>query len=147
MGRGSSGISGGGAGGKNAAVNVGKAYNDILNGNATLETLATLQPLMNIDKANFTVNGNSVKMQNVTIQNGNQTINLTFNSQYEPTQTATPTKNITTKITARVWENGNIKGIRTIKETSTKSLKNAAKQYDDMLSDWKKLTKQSNISF
>ena len=80
---------------------------------------------MDIDKANFTTNGNSVKMQNVTIQNGNQTINLTFNSQYEPTQVAKPTKNITTKITARVWENGNIKGIRTIKETSTKSLKNA----------------------
>lgn len=143
MGRGSSGISGGGSGGGN----VQKAYNDILNGNATLETLATLQPLMNIDKANFTVNGNSVKMQNVTIQNGNQTINLTFNSQYEPTQVTKPTKNITTKITARVWEDGNIKGIRTIKETSTKSLKNAATQYDNMLSDWKKLTKQRNISF
>lgn len=147
MGRGSFANRGGGSGGGNTAVNVGKAYNDILNGNATLETLATLQPLMNIDKANFTVNGNSVKMQNVTVQNGNQTINLTFNSQYEPTQTAKPTKNITTKITARVWEDGNIKGIRTIKETSTKSLKNAATQYDNMLNDWKKLTKQSNISF
>lgn len=144
MGRGSSGLrkkSG------DSSVNVSKAYSDIMNGNATLDSLASLQPQMNIDKATFTTNGNSVKMQNVTIKNGNQTINLTFYSKYEPTQVAKPTKNITTEIEARLWENGNIKAIRIIAGTSTKSLKNAKTQYESMLDSWKKLTGQSSISF
>lgn len=142
MGRGSSKVGGGSGGG-----GVAKAYSDIMNGGATLDSLAALQSQMNIDDAVFTVNGNSVKMQNVTIQNGNQTINLTFNSKYEPTQVTKPTKNITTEITARLWENGNIKAIRTISGTSTKSLKNAKTQYESMLDAWKKLTGQSSISF
>lgn len=146
MGRGSSkaGKGGGGAGGGIAVQN---AYNDIMNGNATLDSLAALQPQMKIDKASFTTNGNSVKMQNVTIQNGNQTINLTFSSDYQPQQVTKPTKAIETEITARLWENGNIKAIRTITGKSTKSLKNAATQYNDMMNDWKKLTGQSQITF
>lgn len=148
MGRGTSKV-GSGGGGKTTptGANVSKAYSDIMNGNATLESLSDLQQQMSIDKATFTTNGNSIKMQNVTIQNGNQTINLTFRSEYEPKQVTNPTKAITTEITARLWENGNIKAIRKIAGTSTKSLKNAATQYDNMLSNWKKLTGQKSISF
>lgn len=146
MGRGSSKI-GGGSGNAGGGASIASAYSDIMNGGATIDSLANLQSQMDIEKATFTVNGNSVKMQNVTIENGNQKINLTFNSKYEPTQVTKPTKAITTEITVRLWENGNIKAIRTIKGTSTKSLKNAATQYNDMLSDWKKLTGQNNISF
>lgn len=124
-----------------------KAYSDIMSGNATLDSLNGLQPQMAIDKANFTSNGNSIKLQNVTIKNGNQTINLTFTSEYEPTQVGSPRGSIETKITARVWENGNIKGIRTIDRLSTKSIKNAKKQYEDMLDSWKKLTGQRSITF
>lgn len=147
MGRGSSKAGAGAGGGGNVSGMVQNAVNDILNGTATLDDLAKLQSQMKIDNATFTTNGNSVKMQNVTIQNGNQTINLTFDSEYEPQQVTKPTKAIETTITARVWENGNIKAIRTITKTSTKSLKNAATQYNDMMNDWKKLTGQSQITF
>lgn len=139
---GSSGSKGGGGG-----ASVSKAYSDIMNNSATINSLANLKSQMSIDKAKFSVNGNSVKMQNVTIKNGNQTINLTFYSDYEPTQVAKPTKAISTEIQARLWENGNIKALRTIDKTSTKSLKNARTQYETMLDTWKRMTGQKTIKF
>lgn len=138
---GSSGSKGGGG------ASVSKAYSDIMNNSATINSLANLKSQMDIDKAKFNVTGHSVKMQNVTIENGNQTINLTFYSDYEPTQVAKPTKVISTKIQARLWENGNIKALRTIDKTSTKSLKNARTQYETMLDTWKRMTGQNNIKF
>ena len=155
MGRGSSKAGGGGGsngkvgGGGNVAMTnaVGTAYNDIMDGNATMQSLTRLQSVMNIDQATFTTNWNSVKQQNVTIKDGDKTINLTFNSTFEPTQTGTPKKAIKTEVTARLWENGNIKAIRTIAGKSSKSLKNAATQYADMLKEWKSLTGQTSISF
>lgn len=139
---GSSGFSGGGGG-----ASVSKAYSDIMNNSATINSLANLKSQMSIDKVKFSVNGHSVKMQNVTIKNGNQTINLTFYSDYEPTQVAKPTKAISTEIQARLWENGNIKALRTIDKTSTKSLKNARTQYETMLDTWKRMTGQKTIKF
>lgn len=137
---GSSGSGGGGA-------SVSKAYSDIMNNSATINSLANLKSQMDIDKAKFSVNGNSVKMQNATIKNGNQTIDITFYSDYEPTQVAKPTKAISTQIQARLWENGNIKALRIIDKTSTKSLKNARTQYETMLDTWKRMTGQKTIKF
>lgn len=148
MGRGSSkaGRAGGGGFTKSSkgdgGASVSKAYSDIMNNSATINSLANLKSQMDIDKAKFNATGHSVKMQNATIKNGNQTINITFYSDYEPTQVAKPTKAISTKIEARLWENGNIKALRTIDKTSTKSLKNAKTQYETMLDTWKRITGQ-----
>ena len=124
-----------------------EAFTDLAFDRATLDSLEVLQPQMQVSKAKFTDYHNSIKMQNVTIDNGDQAINLTFTSQYEPRQTGTPKKAIKTEITARLWEDGNIRAIRTIESTSTKSLKNAQSQYEGMLGKWKKLTGQKNITF
>lgn len=145
MGRGTSkagkstGATGGGA--------ILKAYNDIMTGKATLSSLKTVTQNAKVEKAQFTANGNSIKSQNATIQNGNQKIDLRFSTGYNPQQTTKPTKTIETKITATLWENGNAKSISTISKVSTKSNKNAKSQYESMLSDWKKLTGQSKITF
>lgn len=123
------------------------AYDDIMAGNATIASLSNVAKDAKVDKAQFTANGNSVKSQNATMESGNRKIDLRFSTGYNPQQTTKPTKAIETKITATLWENGNAKGITTISKTTSKSNKNAQKQYTEMLEEWKKLTGQSKITF
>lgn len=144
MGRGTSKVSGGSISNANS---IRTAYNDIMTGKATLSSLKPVAKNATVEKAQFTANGNSVKSQNATIENGNQRIDLRFSTGYNPQQTTKPTKAIETKISATLWENGNAKSISTIAKVSTKSNKNAKSQYESMLSDWKKLTGQSKITF
>lgn len=149
MGRGSSKI---GGSSNNSGTSIGTstvsaAVNNIINGTATLDNLSSLVPFMEIENAVFTTNGNSIKRQNAVVESNGQRIDLTFYSDYQPQQVSTPTKNIETKIEARIWENGNIKAIRTITKTQTKSLKNAKTQYENMYNSWLDFTGQKAISF
>ena len=100
-----------------------------------------------MSKADFTVNGNSVKSQSVTLEKGSDKIEIYFNSRYEPTQVTNPSQPIKTGIYANIWKNGSPVAVRTIAESKTKSIKNAKKQYETMLDTWKKATKQKRISF
>jgi hypothetical protein len=142
MGRGTSKVRGG-----SASVKYKVAYDDIMAGKATLSSLKSVAKNATVEKAQFTANGNSIKSQNATIENGNQRIDLRFSTGYNPQQITKPTKNIETKISAILWENGNAKRITTISKTASKSNKNAQKQYNEMLDEWKKLTGQSKITF
>lgn len=141
MGSGSSGLKGRGGG------SVATAYSDIMDGKATLDSLSALRPQMDIRQATFTTNGNSIKLQVASVESNGQRIDLVFRSDYDPMQTTKPTRAIRNEITATLWNNGNAAAIRTIKGSSTKSLRNAAAQYSTMLDNWKKLTGQSSISF
>lgn len=100
-----------------------------------------------ISNATFTINGNSVRQQAVTISNGNDRIEVYFNSRFEPAQITNPTQPIKTGIYATVWKNGNAVAQRTIAESKSKSIKNAKTQYENMLDTWKKATKQKQIRY
>lgn len=137
-----------GASSSGAGGSVFGAYNSILEGNADLQQLEKLANKMQIGKAVFTANGNSVKQQNATINDGSKKIDVTFYSGYDPNQTTGKlSRAIESKIEVRLWENGDIKGLRTLSKNASKSYKNAAKNYDEMLSKWKKITRQKTIEF
>lgn len=100
-----------------------------------------------IDTASFTVNGSAVSSQYVMLNNGSDRIDVYFDSRFEPTQTTPPSTPIKVGIYATVWKNGNAIAFRTLTETKTKNLKNAKKNYDNVLDIWKKVTKQKQITF
>lgn len=142
MGRGSS-----GSGGNNRG-NVSKLPLMVREDPANiLSALPKLMSQGNLSKANFTANGSSVKQQAVTFESGNNKVDVYFHSYYEPKQVTNPKSPIKTGIYATLWENGNAVSFRTITESKTKSLKNAKKQYEDILNEWKKATKQKQIKF
>lgn len=113
----------------------------------TLSQLSQLLRGGNISSADFSKNGNSVQSQSVTLQNGNDKVEIYFNSRYEPTQVTNPTTPIKTGIYANVWKNGQPIAIRTITESKTKSIKTAKTQYENMIDIWKKATGQKQIQF
>ena len=135
---------GGGAGVRNIST-----FTDTIKNNPSnaLSQLSQLIEKGTISNATFTANGNSVRQQAVTISNGNDRVEVYFNSRFEPTQVTNPTQPIKTGIYATVWENGNAVAQRTIAEVRTKSIKNAKSQYEDMLDTWKKATKQKQIRY
>ena len=100
-----------------------------------------------LSKADFTANGSAVRSQSVTLENGSDKVEVYFSSRYEPAQVTNPSQPVKAGIYANVWKNGQPVAIRTISETKTKSLKNAKRNYENMLSEWKKATKQNQISF
>lgn len=135
---------GGSGGGNNIA-----AFTDTIENNPSnaLSQLSQLIEKSTISNATFTANGNSVRQQAVTISNGNDRIEVYFNSRFEPTQITNPTQPIKTGIYATVWKNGNAVAQRTIAESRTKSIKNAKTQYENMLDTWKKATNQKQIRY
>lgn len=141
-------------GGRGASSSVGgssgeqvhNAYTAISNNREPLKELERLSGKMKISEPVTTANGNSIKLQVATIDNGTEKIDIAFHSAYNPIQTTgTPKKAIETKITATLWENGNAKAIRTLASASSKSYKNAGKQYTDILKEWQKVTGQKRI--
>lgn len=125
------------------------ALNDELTNNSksVLDRLGQYSQQMDISDADFTVNGNSVKSQYATIEQGTQKIDFAFRTDYEPTQVTNPSKAIKTQITATVWDKGNVQSYHVLAETKTKSLKNAKTQYENVLNEWKKATGQKQITF
>ncbi len=102
---------------------------------------------MKIDAPKFTENGNSVNFQQANLESGNNKIELAFTSTYNPRQATKPTKAIKSSIIAVTYENGNATSSRVLLENKSSSLKNAKAQYDNVLSEWVKITGQKKISF
>ena len=133
--------------GRKPNLKITDAYKNIKDNKGDLNELSKLQKNMNISKPEFTENNNSIKSQSAIIQSGNQTIDMRFVTSYNPIQTTKPKNSIESKIEVVLYEDGNAKAIRTLAKTSSKSLKNAKTQYDDVLNKWKKVTGQKNIGF
>lgn len=114
---------------------------------SALSQLSSVMSQGDLSKADFTANGSAVRSQSVTLESGSDKVEIYFSSRYEPTQVTNPSQPIKVGIYANVWQNGQPVAIRTISETKTKSLKNAKKNYENMLAEWKKATKQERITF
>jgi hypothetical protein len=70
-----------------------------------------------------------------------------FYNGWEPTQVSRPTEPIRTTIEAVIYKNGNAVAFNKLVEKKSSSLKNAAKNYEYVLSEWKRITKQKQIRF
>lgn len=97
--------------------------------------------------ADFTKNGNAIRLQAAEFEVGDSKIDISFHNYWEPMQVTKPTQAIKQSIEVRVYKNGNITALRTLAEKKSMSLKNAEKNYQEMLEQWKKLTKQKEIKF
>nr|DAQ14179.1 MAG TPA: hypothetical protein [Caudoviricetes sp.] len=96
-------------------------------------------------EANFFVNGNAVEFQEAVAESGTDKVSIRFYNQWNPIQVAKPTQAVKQSIEAVYYRNGNAVAVRKIDEKSSKSLKNAEKNYREMLDKWKKLTRQKDI--
>nr|DAY16045.1 MAG TPA: hypothetical protein [Caudoviricetes sp.] len=110
-----------------------------------LDSLQDLSP--KAGKASFFTNGNAVKFQEAVIESGTDKASIRFINGWNPMQVSSPTSAIKQTIEVVYYKNGNASAIRKLDEKSSKSLKNAEKNYHDMLEKWKKLTGQKSISF
>lgn len=95
--------------------------------------------------ARFTENYSAVRLQGAALYDENRMIDFSFHNSWNPLQQIPPSGYVTQKIEARIYEDGNIKGLTTLVERKSKSLKNAEKNYNEMLSMWMDLTKQGKI--
>lgn len=95
--------------------------------------------------ARFMKNYNAVRLQGAALYDENRMVDFSFHNSWNPLQQIPPSDYLTQKIEARIYEDGNIKGMTTLVERKSKSLKNAEKNYNEMLSMWMELTKQEKI--
>ncbi|MBO5283660.1 MAG: hypothetical protein J6B43_11160 [Lachnospiraceae bacterium] len=95
----------------------------------------------------FTHNGNALQLQEAVLENGDDRVSVRFYNQWEPTQITIPDKAIKQTIEVVSYHHGDVTAVRTLAEKKSKSLKNAASNYEEMLEQWKTLTKQRSISF
>ena len=102
---------------------------------------------LKVGKPQFTENGNSIKLQSATVENGADKVEVSCYSDYNPMQKTNSNSNISTIISVRHYKDGNIQAIKNIVDKKTKSVKNAKKNYDSVLEQWKKITKQKSIKF
>lgn len=102
---------------------------------------------MEVSDAKFTANYNAVKAQFAQIKRGNERVSVRFYNGWEPTQVARPTGPIKTTIEAVTYRNGNVVAFTKLVEKKSTSLKNAAKNYESVLEEWKRITKQKKIRF
>lgn len=114
----------------------------------TAGMLAVLEKAeLEIEQTRFTSNGNAVKWQSAILEAGSDQISLRFYNDYDPIQVAPPKDYISQKIEAVIFKNGNVAGISKLTELESKSLKNAEKNYQKLLGQWKELTRQDMIKF
>lgn len=102
---------------------------------------------LNVGNAIFTENGNAIKMQEAVIESGEDRVSVRFYNSWNPVQVAKPTSPIKQSIEIVHYKNGNAAAIRKLDEKSSKSLKNAEKNYNEMLKKWKNMTGQKEIYF
>lgn len=102
---------------------------------------------LDIKDAVFTINGNAIKSQEAILESGENKVSVRFYNQWEPMQVRKPTSAIKQSIDIISYKNGNATAIRTLSEKKSMSLKNAEKNYYEMLKQWIKLTKQPEITF
>lgn len=98
-----------------------------------------------IANAAFTENFSAVRLQGAVMADDNRVIDVSFHNSWDPRQQIPSNDYLTQKIEARIYADGSIKGLITLVEKKSKSLKNAEKNYNEVLSLWKELTKQERI--
>jgi len=106
-----------------------------------------LKSPLKVGKATFTQNGNAVKSQEAILEHGSDKISIRFVNGWNPVQVSKPTSKIEQSIQVVHYKDGNATAFRKLDTKSSKSLKNAQKNYDEMLKKWKKMTGQKDISF
>ena len=120
-------------------------FENLVKGN-TDEAFAGLQSLpLEVRKAEFTTNGNAVRLQEAVIESGSDKASVRFINQWNPIQVTKPEAAIRQRIEIVHYKNGNASAIYKLNEKSSKSLKNAEKNYHEMLDSWKKITHQKDI--
>ena len=105
------------------------------------ELLSAVQKLKpTADAAKYDEFGNVVVTPCWRVSAGNLSIQIGFSNDYDPRQVrvivSTPIK---TTIEAVIWKNRHVTAVRTLAETKTKSIKNASKNYQNILDNWRKL--------
>lgn len=100
---------------------------------------------LKVNKTGFFANGNAVEFQEAVAESGSDKVSIRFFNQYNPIQITRPTTAIKQRIEVAHYKNGNVNAIYKLNEKSSKSLKNAEKNYHEMLDSWKKITHQKDI--
>lgn len=127
--------------------NISNAFNNIMRGNSDISELSKLQGKMQIDNTQFNTSYDTLQLQSATIKDGNNSIVVSFYTNYDTRLVQVPKSGIETRIEVRTYADGDIKSLRTVdKSNKSKSLKNSKAQYEVMLEKWKKLTNQKTIS-
>lgn len=110
---------------------------------STDEILAGLHNLpLKVRKAEFTTNGNAVRFQEAVIESGSDKASVRFINQWDPVQVTKPEAAIRQRIEFVHYKNGNAIGIYKLSEKSSKSLKNAEKNYHETLGSWERIIHQ-----
>ena len=102
---------------------------------------------LDIGRTEFTRNGNALKSQEAILESGSEKVSIRFYNSYDPIQTTKPSHPVRQSIEVVHYKNGNVDSIRKLDEKKSSSLKNAEKNYREMLEKWKKLTNQKTIRF
>lgn len=102
---------------------------------------------LEVKNAIFTKNGNAVKAQEAVLESGEDRVSVRFYNSWDPVQVAAPASPIKQSIEIVHYKNGNATVMRKLDEKSSKSLKNAEKNYNEMLKKWKSMTGQKDIYF
>lgn len=100
-----------------------------------------------VNPARFTKNGNAVESQEALLGKGENHVSVRFYNRWDPMQVGMPAKAIKQTIEIVLYKNGNATAIRTLAEKKSMSLKKAESNYHEMLKQWKRLTKQREITF
>ena len=83
--------------------------------------------------------------QGKQVESGSDKLSVRFYNQWNPIQVTRPTTAIKQRIEVVHYRDGNVVAIYKLNEKSSKSLKNAEKNYHEMLNEWKKATHQKTI--
>ena len=110
-----------------------------------MQILATFK--MKPQEAIFTKNGNAVKIHSAEYQEGDYTVQLRFVNEWNPVQVIPPEKPVSQEISAYLYEKNQICGIVPLKKLKSKSLKNTAKNYEQLKAEWMKLIHVEAIEF
>lgn len=102
---------------------------------------------LDVKPANFATNGNAVESQEAIYESGENKVSVRFYNRWNPMQIINPKSAIKQEIDIVSYKNGNPTAIRTLVEKKSMSLKNAERNYNEMLDQWKRLTKQPQIFF
>lgn len=102
---------------------------------------------LDVKPANFTENGNAVESQEAIYESGENKVSVRFYNRWNPMQIINPKSAIKQEIDIVLYKNGNPTAIRTLVEKKSMSLKNAGRNYNEILDQWKRLTNQPQIFF
>ena len=102
---------------------------------------------LDVKSADFTKNGNAVKSQEAIFESGENKVSVRFYNWWDPMQIIKSGRAIKQEIEIVLYKNGNPTAIRTLVEKKSTSLKNAERNYHEILNQWKRMTKQQDITF